>query len=87
MIEASDLAGLVGVAMSSYCYVRIQWQRDYAKRLDYSVLNLFAAILLLVSLAYRWNLAAFVSNSIWCLMSLYGIHRCLKYRRMGETLP
>jgi hypothetical protein len=84
MIDAPDAAGLVGVSMSIYCYARVQWHRDYAKRLDYSALNFFSSMLLFISLLHHWNLAAFVSNAAWCLISLYGVRRCLKYMRRNK---
>ena len=79
MIELSDAIGLCGVTISIYCYGRVQWQRDYAKRISYSLLNLLASALLIVSLAHHWNLAAFASNLIWGLFSAYGVYRCMKY--------
>jgi hypothetical protein len=79
MISLSDAAGLFGISLSIYCYARVQWQRDFAKRFSYSVLNLLSAIFLGISLAHNWNLASFVSNIIWGGISAYGIYRCSKY--------
>ncbi len=80
MISHYDLAGLVGMSLGLYAYARLQWQREYAKRLSYSLLNAINASLMLYSLSNNWNLAAFVSMSIFGLLSLYGVYRCLKYR-------
>jgi cadmium resistance protein CadD (predicted permease) len=74
-----DLIGLTGVFFMMYAYARVQWRRDYAKTLEYSVLNLVSAILLAVSLLDKWNLTFFVNNTIWGVISIYGIYRCLKY--------
>ena len=79
MIDASDLVGLTGVAISIYCYARVQWQRDYAKKIDYSLLNLLTSVLLFVPLSEHWNIASFASNMAWTVISLYGVYRCLKY--------
>lgn len=84
--DGYTLIGLLGVALALYAYGRVQWQRDYAKTLSYSLLNLCNAILLLISLSKDWNFAAVVSNIIWGLFSLYGIYRCLKYQGRRQTL-
>jgi hypothetical protein len=74
-----DLIGVIGVAISVYCYIRLQWQRDYVKRLRFSILNFFAAAMLALSLLHNWNIAAFLGNTCWMFVSIYGIYRCLKY--------
>jgi hypothetical protein len=80
MLSVFDLIGLVGIALSIGCYARVQWHRDYAKKLSYSVLNFLSAVLLGVSIFHNWNLSSFIGNSFWLLISVYGIYRCLKFR-------
>lgn len=82
-----DVLGLIGVLFMIYCYGRGQWQRDYSKKLSYSVLNLIGAIFLIVSLFYSWNLPAFVSSTAWVLFSLYGTYRCVKYMYRPKITP
>ena len=79
MINAYDFTGLTGVAISVYSYARVQWQREYAKRLAYSFLNLMAAVLIGISLLNAWSLAAFVGSIASALLSVYGMYRCVKY--------
>jgi hypothetical protein len=81
MLSTFDLVGLVGIALSIGCYARVQWHRDYAKQLSYSVLNFLSALLLGISILHNWNLSSFVGNAFWMVISIYGIYRCLKYRR------
>lgn len=80
MITAYDFAGLVGVGLSLYAYARVQWQRDYAKNIGYSIHNLVGAVCMLITLSENWNLSSFTVNVIWACISLYGVYRCLKYR-------
>ena len=80
MLSVFDLVGLVGIALSIGCYARVQWHRDYAKKLSYSVLNFLSAVLLGVSILHNWNLSSFIGNAFWLLISVYGIYRCLKFR-------
>ncbi len=84
MIEFYDLLGLIGVSLSLYCYARLQWHRNYAREVSYSLLNFIGSMLMFVSLMNHWNIAAFVSNAVWCGISLYGIYRCLKYMRRNK---
>ena len=70
MLDIYDIVGLVGISCSIYCYARVQWQRDFAKRLSYSVLNLVASLLLMFSLSHHWNLSSFVINVVWGVISL-----------------
>ena len=81
MLNLYDFTGLAGVAISVYSYARVQWQREYAKRLAYSVLNLASAILVGVSLLNAWSLAAFVGSVASAALSLYGVYRCVKYMK------
>ena len=79
-VDLYDILGLVGVVFTIYNYARLQWQRDYAKKLRYSASNFLGAVLITLSLLDKWNLAAFVVNVIMALISLYGVYRCLKYK-------
>jgi hypothetical protein len=85
-ISWPDLIGLIGVMFSIGCYARVQWQRDYAKRMSYSMLNFLASLLIGISLAYAWSLPSFVCNTIWGLISLYGIYRCARYMVREKNL-
>ncbi|MDD3288939.1 MAG: hypothetical protein PHX43_08075 [Alphaproteobacteria bacterium] len=84
-MDLFDIIGLMGVATSISCYARVQWHRDFAKSIFYSVGNLFGAALIGVSLWHKWNMAAFVCNAFWALISVYGMYRCLKYSRQYEA--
>jgi len=86
IIDFYDFLGLIGVVFTIYNYARLQWQRDFAKKLRYSVGNFLGAALITVSLLDKWNLAAFVVNVVMALISAYGIYRCLKYRAK-QTIP
>ena len=84
-MEHYEVAGLSGVALAIYAYGRVQMKREYAKEMGYSVINLIGMLLLLYSLVYNWNLASFVGNAIWAVISVYGIWRCLKYKRSSDS--
>ncbi len=83
-MDAFDVMGLFGVCSVLYAYTRVQWRREYAKKMEYSLANFFGALLLVVSLLNKWNVASFAGNLIWLFISLYGIYRCAKYARKGK---
>lgn len=80
-VDIYDIIGLIGVALSLGCYMRVQWKRDYAKHMSYSVGNFFGSSFIAISLLHKWNMASFIGNAIWAGISLYGIYRCLKYAK------
>ncbi len=73
-----DLLGLVGVAqvLSSYYLLQIRLLAGDSWR--YLFLNLSGTIMVLTSLLFDWNLAGFLINSAWVLITAYGIARKLK---------
>lgn len=79
--------GIVGVVINISCYARVQWQREYAKAVSYSALNLLGSTFLVISLFHTWNLVSFIGNSTWGCISLYGLYRCLKYMRHHQEIP
>ncbi|MFA5040814.1 MAG: hypothetical protein WC464_04180 [Bdellovibrionales bacterium] len=74
-----DLVGILGVVISVYYYARVQWHREFAKRMAYSMGNFVGSLMIIYSLMYDWNIAAFMCNIVWGLISLYGVYRCFKY--------
>lgn len=78
MVALHDMVGLAGISLSIYCYARVQWKVDFAKRLSYSALNLLSALMLGDSLVHNWNLSSFTANTFWGLISLYGLVRALR---------
>lgn len=81
MLAFHDTVGLVGLGLIIWCYMRVQWRRDHAKTIEYSATNLAAATLLLLSVNVYWHPIAFLATLYWGLVSLYGIVRCLKYKK------
>jgi hypothetical protein len=68
-----DVVGSIGVATIIVTYVLLQTERLKSESLAYSVLNGLGAGLIVFSLFYSFNFSAFVVESLWVLISLYGI--------------
>lgn len=73
-----DLAGTIGVVLLMIAYLLLQIGRLDSKSLLYSVLNAIGACLIVVSLLFAFNLAAFVMEVFWILISIVGIFRTLR---------
>ena len=54
-------------------YALLQAGRVQGNALAYQLLNLVGALAVLVSLLYEFNLSAFVMETAWVLVSLYGM--------------
>lgn len=80
-LSLTDLVGILGVFVIIIAYMLLQLEKMDAKDLSFSVLNTLGALLIIISLLYDWNLASFLMESIWMLISLYGI---LKYYKLKK---
>lgn len=83
--EWFDAVGISGVAIILIVYYLLQIERMKSDDLIYSVANLVGALLIVVSLYYRFNLASFVIEVFWILISLIGIVRY--FRKRAVTNP
>lgn len=79
--EWYDVVGNVGVCMILGCYLLLQLDRLESSGLTFSILNGIGALLILISLAYEFNLSAFIAELFWLLISLFGIVRYLMSKR------
>jgi hypothetical protein len=70
-----DLVGNLGVLLVLGTYLLLQTGRMDMRRPAYSAGNAMGAVLILVSLAYDFNLSSFIIEIVWLLISLYGLVR------------
>ena len=73
--ELHDLVGNVGVLCILATYLLLQIERIEPASLLYSGLNAIGAGLVLFSLTVEFNLSAFVIESAWLALSIFGIAR------------
>ena len=73
--EWHDLVGNAGVICILGAYLFLQLERLAADSLTYLIANGLGAALILVSLAFDFNLSAFLIESAWLLISLFGLVR------------
>jgi hypothetical protein len=77
----AERAGVIGVLLILLAYGGAQLGRLEPRRAPALLLNLCGAGLILWSLAYRFNLAAFLMEAAWALVALLGLLRLLLARR------
>jgi len=77
-----DLVGTLGVFTIILTYILLQTGKLKSESLAYSVLNGLGAALIVFSLFYSFNFSAFVVESLWVLISIYGI---VKYFLKGKS--
>ena len=79
-IDVHDVIGALGVTLIVATYLALQ-----AGRLEtgfrYSLLNGVGAAMILYSLIFDFNLAAFLVEAFWLAISIYGIWRSLRTAR------
>lgn len=80
-----DGVGMVGVALIVSTYLLVQLRHMEAARLTYPALNAIGAALVIVSLVYTFNLAAFVVEFFWLLISLVGVARWWRERQGAKN--
>ena len=79
-----DAIGIIGVVMVLITYFLLQSQKIDSKGFLYSFLNAFGSLLIVYSLLYNWNLASFIIEFFWILISLWGLKKW--YRNKKESL-
>jgi hypothetical protein len=77
-----DLVGNMGVLLMVIAYLLLQLEKLSSSALSYLLLNTVGAILVIISLMFRFNLSAFLMEAFWLLISLYGLARPLFSRRV-----
>ena len=70
-----DAAGLIGVVLILIAYAGAQLGRLEPRAAPALLLNLVGAGMVLLSLAFDFNLSAVIMESIWCLVAVYGLAR------------
>ena len=68
-----DVVGSIGVGLIILTYTALQLEKIRIETLLYSLLNALGASLILISLVYSFNFAAFIVEFFWVLISIYGI--------------
>ncbi|MBO1907481.1 cyclic nucleotide-binding protein [Microvirga sp. 3-52] len=74
-MNGPDFVGLVGVAAYLSAYGLLQLGTLKVEDNRYALLNALGALLILYSLLYDFNLASFVTQSAWLILTAIGFIR------------
>jgi hypothetical protein len=72
-----DLVGFIGVVLIIVAYLLLQLDKLPSSSPRYSLLNAAGALLIIVSLVFKFNLSAFIVEAFWFLISMLGLWRSL----------
>ena len=76
-----DAIGVLGVFIILAVYSLVQLDKMDVKGLFYSIINAVGAVFILISLTVTFNMASFVIECAWLVISLFGIFQALKRTR------
>ena len=76
-----DLVGNIGVLLMVVAYLLLQLEKMSSSEISYLLLNALGAVLVMISLMFRFNLSAFLMEAFWLLISLFGLTKVLLVRR------
>lgn len=79
-----DLAGFIGVLLIIVAYLLLQLDKLPSSSPRYSLMNAAGALLIIVSLVFKFNLSAFIVEAFWFLISLFGLWRALIARKNSQ---
>lgn len=79
-----DLAGNIGVVLMVLAYLLLQAEKLSSRSLSYSMMNGMGALLVVISLFYRFNLSAFLVEAFWLLISVFGLIKYLSRSRVSK---
>ncbi|HKP39247.1 MAG TPA: hypothetical protein VJT71_20485, partial [Pyrinomonadaceae bacterium] len=68
-----DFLGNIGVGLMVLGYLLLQAEKIRSSDLSYSLMNGIGALLVVISLLYRFNLSAFLVEAFWFVISVYGL--------------
>jgi hypothetical protein len=79
-----DTIGMVGVFMILAVYSLVQLDKMDVKGLYYSVVNALGAVFILISLTVTFNMASFIIEIAWLMISLFGIFQAFKREKNND---
>lgn len=80
-----DLVGCIGALCVLIAYGLLQAKRMEASSLKYILLNIAGALFILISLLDSWNLAAFLIELAWIVISVMGLCEWYSARKLHKA--
>jgi uncharacterized membrane protein len=80
-----DIIGVLGVILLLVAFASLQSGKITSEQLSYPVMNFIGAGLINISLFKDWNLSAFLIETCWMFISVYGFIK-IKRKAAKATL-
>lgn len=80
-----DVLGVAGVAVIVLAFFGLQAGRLRGDGRTYQAMNAAGSLAVLISLVFAFNLPSFVLESLWLLISIYGMARGARVRRESKA--
>ncbi len=77
-----DIAGLLGVVVMLWAFYLLQAGKLRGDAFAYQLMNALGAGAVLLSLVHDFNLSAFVIESCWVVISIFGMIRSRSRKRI-----
>lgn len=81
----ADAVGIVGVILTLIAYYLLNINKITSESMLYLSFNLIGSSLLTFSLLFNWNLSSMLIELAWMGISLMGIVRVVKQRKMARA--
>ena len=80
-LTSYDILGILGVILILAAYLLLQLEKLSVQDWCYSAANGLGALLILISLFFSFNLASFIIEIAWLLISIFGLFKALSSRQ------
>ncbi|WP_395642761.1 hypothetical protein [Rudaea sp.] len=77
-----DWVGMIGVVITLAAFLLLQAGKLHGTGFVYQAMNAIGAAAVVLSLLYEFNLSAFIVESAWVAISIYGMVRGWRRRQM-----
>lgn len=82
-----DFIGNIGVILLLGAYLLLQLNKISSTQIIYSLLNAVGALLIVLSLLIDFNLSALVMESLWLLISMFGVVNYYRSKKSNSAVP
>ncbi|MFT3792011.1 MAG: hypothetical protein QM741_13255 [Rudaea sp.] len=77
-----DWVGMIGVVITLAAFLLLQAGKLHGTGFVYQAMNAIGSAAVVLSLFYNFNLSAFIVETAWVAISIYGMLRGLRLRQM-----
>jgi len=84
-MDIFTLIGSIGSVILILFYFLLQINYVSSNSFVYSFFNALGSFLIIISILDKWNLPAFIIESFWIIISIYGMYKIIKKSKIKDT--